>query len=211
MVTPENFIKEIELYLNKNEIDINTLTSYNIDYNNNEKLLWGNDIFDFNYGATRGCFIPAYNPTFVLKFDFSDLWEEYCAIEVETYKDAKKRGLENCFARIQKYDVISNTWLYKSEYIDKPYVLNNNLLTAERRLELEQRTADRCPTVISPYWAEDFITCYGNDKYDKFLDFIASHGINDLNSHNLGYKKGKPIVFDYAGFFEDSSSYSCKN
>lgn len=210
MVTPENFIKEIELYLDKNEIDINTLTSYNIDYDNNEKLLWDNDIFDFNYGATRGCFTPAYNPTFVLKFDFNDLWEEYCATEVEIYKDAKKQGLENYFARIQKYDTISNTWLYKSEYIDKSGILNKNLLTIERRLELEQYTADRCPTVISPYWVEDFITCYGNNKYDKFLDFIASHGINDLNPGNLGYKRGKPIVIDYAGFFEDSSSYSCK-
>ena len=103
---PKEFIKAIEEYLTKNEIDIDTVTADNIDCENYEQLLWGNDIFDFRFGATRGCFIPAYNPSFVFKFDFDGLWEEYCAAERDFYKEACAQGLQKCFTKIYKFDYI---------------------------------------------------------------------------------------------------------
>ena len=208
MITPEAFVRDIERYLDENEICIENITCDNIDYDNNEKLFWGNDIFDFFYGATRGCFVPAYpshTPSFVMKFDFDGLWEKYCETEVQFYKDAVKEGLEKCFARITKFDKIGGTWLYKAEYVDEPYRYDGTLLSKEECDEIKSYTEERCRTSVDVIWANQFIQYYGKDIYGKFLNFIASHGINDLNLSNIGYKKGRPIVLDYAGYFESMS------
>lgn len=208
---PEKFLEEIQWYLDTYEIDIETVTSDNISFENYEQLLWGNDIFCFRFGATRGCFIPEeYNPSFIFKFDLADLWEEYCENEREIYQKAKAQGLEKCFAKIQKFDKIYNTWLYKCEYVDKleenaPFKpLSEEELNKLLTIESSHQGGRRPPSS----WASRFIEYHGADTYDKFLTFINAHGVNDLHTSNIGYIKGRPVVLDYAGFFEPSGS-SC--
>lgn len=206
MVTPKKFIKDIQSYLDQNEIDINTLTSENIDYGNNEKILWGNDIFDFYFGATRGCFIPAYEPSFVMKFDFNDLTEAYCAIETENYIKAVEAGLGKCFAKLIPFDKISNTLLYKSEYVDGRCRGSFREVTADQIENINSITSKHDAPVLPTSWTMNFIDYYGVSTFEKFLDFIVKNNINDLHDTNIGYKNGRPIVFDYAGYLEYSDS-----
>lgn len=207
-MTPEIFIKEIEHYLDRCEIDIDYMTSNNIDSPEYEKIFWGNDIFDFYFGATRGCFIPAYDPTFVFKFDFNELWEEYCEIERCYYKEAAELGLEKCFAKVTFFDNIGNTRIYKYEYVDttaqrkKFRPLSEHELKQIDKIESSHKKKFTFPST----WSMDFIDYHGAETYEKFLSFVEAHGINDLHSTNIGYIKGRPVVFDYAGFFEPSSS-----
>ena len=207
MVTPENFIKQIEFFLDENEIDIDSLTCDNVDIDNNEHLLYGNDIFDFYFGATRGCFIPAYNPTFVFKFDFNELWESYCANEAEHYKQACKRGLGKCFAKTILFDNINNTPIYKCEYVEERCSKYFREVTADQIKTMNNITSKHKAPVLPTAWTQNFIDYYGIDVFETFLDFIVTYGINDLHDSNIGYKKGRPIVFDYAGFFEPSKDY----
>lgn len=211
-MTPEIFIKEIEHYLDRCEISIDYITSNNIDSPENEQILWGNDIFDFYFGATRGCFIPAYDPTFVFKFDFNGLWEEYCEIEREYYKEATEKGLGKCFAKVVKFDTIQNTTIYKYEYVDttaqkkKFRPLSMEEINTINTIESKHKREFKFPST----WTMDFIDYHGAETYAKFLDFIESHGINDLQPCNIGYIKDRPVAFDYAGFFEPSGS-SCNS
>ena len=200
---PKEFIKAIEEYLTKNEIDIDTVTADNIDCENYEQLLWGNDIFDFRFGATRGCFIPAYNPSFVLKFDFDGLWEEYCAAERGFYKEACAQGLQKCFTKTYKFDYISNTPMYYCEYASTPFAHDRYLSEAERETVTSHTSKFGGPK-IPLTWAKDFIDYHGAETFDKFLQFLISHGINDFHDNNIGYIGDRPVVFDYAGFFEPS-------
>ena len=205
-MTPEIFIKEIEHYLDKYEIDIDFVTSNNIDTDNYQYLLWGNDIFDFYFGATRGCFIPAYSPSFVFKFDFNELWEEYCSIELEHYREAKKAGLKNCFAKVTMYDTIQNTTLYKYEYVDTLCRRKFREVTKKQIEDMNTLTSKHHAPTLPTAWTQNFIEYHGIDVFEKFLDFIVARGINDLHETNIGYIKDRPVVFDYAGFFEPSNS-----
>ena len=75
---PEEFIIKVKNYLNEVGIDIDTLTIRDLDDDYSDidysGFLCCNNIFRFNYGATRGCIIPIENdcsqPKFVFKFDF---------------------------------------------------------------------------------------------------------------------------------------------
>lgn len=207
---PEKFLKDIKEYIDEHEIDIESVTSDNISFENYEQLLWGNDTFAFRFGATRGCFIPEeYSPSFVFKFDFAELWEEYCENEMRIYKEARAQGLGNCFTKIYKFDKIYNTWLYKCEYVDKleensPFKpLSEEELNKILTIESSHQGGRRPPSS----WASRFIEYHGADTYDKFLSFINEYGVNDLHTSNIGYIKGRPVVLDYAGFFEPSGSY----
>ena len=200
---PQEFIVEIENYLDVNDISLEDMsTRYEID----DRIFCSNT-FNFYYGATRGCFVPREShPSFVFKFDLEGLWEEYCANEVETYKEAVKAGLGDCFLKIEKFDYIVNTPIYICEYADETKVRKKKV-TKEDLEEIAEHTSTHTKAPHIPYsWSKEFIDYYGGDKFRKFLEFLVRFGINDLHSNNLGYKDGRPVVFDFAGYFEPSSS-----
>lgn len=44
----------------------------------------------------------------------------------------------------------------------------------------------------------------GIENFLKFLDYIQENYINDLHSGNIGSLGGHPVLFDYAGFLDES-------
>lgn len=216
---PEKFIIKVKNYLDEVGINIDTLTIRDLDDNYSDidytGLLCCNNIFRFNYGATRGCIIPIENdcsqPKFVFKFDFDELSESYCFNEAEIYHRAERAGLAPCFAEVKYFDNISSlTRVYICEFVDVTHVKTNAYITNEELKQIADHTSRHNKAPHIPYvWSRDFIEYYGDAVYDDFLNFLVENGINDLHSSNLGYKDGRPIVFDYAGYFEPSSDYSC--
>ena len=51
-------------------------------------------------------------------------------------------------------------------------------------------------------WLCDALEYYGLKKVEKLLTFIYDEDIDDLHSSNLGYKDGRPVIIDYAGYYE---------
>lgn len=202
---PKAFLEEIEWYINTYEIDLETVNHNNIEYENYEQLLCGNDIFDFRYGATRGCFIPEYQDklSFVFKFDFNELEEEYCKRECEIYNDAIEAGLEDCFTKIKRFGSIFSVPIYKCEYAEIAALDCKISKQTENMINKHTSKHDHAPDMHLP-WVADFINYYGFEVYDKFLDFIIEHGINDLHWNNVGYAEGRPVLTDYAGYFEEN-------
>ena len=43
---------------------------------------------------------------------------------------------------------------------------------------------------------------YGEAKVVKLLEFLEDEGINDCCARNIGYDGDRPVIFDYAGFYE---------
>jgi hypothetical protein len=203
-MSPDTFIKRIEEYLDQNEIDLESANSDDIGYDNYRFLEIGDGSFSFWYGATRGCFIPYDESDYVLKFDFDGLEEVYCDREVEIYKKACEKGLGACFTKIEPYDYICNVQVYKEEYV--PETSAREYTIDKEDLEVIKRRTSKHPGApgIPPTWVKDFIDYFGMAMYEDFLDFIISYGINDLHFCNLGYIDDRPVVFDYAGFYEPS-------
>ena len=204
MYTPQQFIVDIEDFLDENEINIDSLS---INSLNEEEYspLFENSLFRFSYGATRGCFIPMKEPKFAFKFDLQDLDELYCSTEAVFYQDAIKNGLQKCFMEIHPFDGINNTSLYLCEYIEKTSSASNVKISRRTREMIQEYTSKhKNAPHIPKLWTSEFIKYYGLKTYDKFLDFIIERGINDLHDCNIGYTQGRPIVFDYAGFYEET-------
>ena len=53
------------------------------------------------------------------------------------------------------------------------------------------------------YWIADFIECYDEQTLETLYDFLDAFAITDLHEGNLGYYEGKPVIVDYAGYWED--------
>lgn len=202
------FLTEITNYLEAHDINIDNINPLEIDENPN--VFFYSDFFDFNYGATRGCFISTEEQLkYVFKFDLENVSENYCENEAYYYKKAKAAGLGECFAKVFKFDEVNNTSVYCAEYVDEIGCDSLNNLTKEEKEEVEKHTSQYKTAPRLPMeWSFTFINYYGTDLYDSLLEFLIDYGINDLHYGNIGYIQGRPVIFDYAGFWEDSFS-SC--
>jgi hypothetical protein len=55
-----------------------------------------------------------------------------------------------------------------------------------------------------PYhWILNFIKLYGEKEFLRLCLFLEEEGINDLHEKNVGYIDGRPVLFDYSGYYED--------
>lgn len=167
------------------------------------------DGFNFNCGATRGCFTPkCQDCDFVFKFDFSELNSDYCAREKYLYIEAQKMGLGFAFAKVESVDIIAETCIYVQDKVVFPYGDKNESSYSEEELNvLSDRISDysyNCFNSLSLEWLKDFELAYGEESFQAFLEFCDEYCINDLHDGNVGYgEDGLPIVFDYAGYYEN--------
>ena len=199
------FLKICE-YFNKNEIDLSLCSNYAFDSNGDlwEGLTTAN-FFNFYFGATKGVIVPkAYN--FVFKFDLQSegLSEEYCEIEEDNYTKARKRNLGFCFAKCSYFDTYNGVDIYVQPKIDYEADWDSNTLT-----EMQKSTCSKyidssdIASRMSEQWMIDFIEYYNEGTFNFLLRFLEDNGINDLHPGNLGYMKGRPVIFDYSGYYEE--------
>ena len=210
--TPIEFFNMIENFVDVNDISLEDIELDDFDYgtHNINALLDTTNPFIVEHGATRCCIIPD-DPesNFVFKFDLSNLENNYCGRESYIYKEAKNWKLDTIFVKTYFFDNLYNTPIYIQEKVEVK-TINNTRYTTQELKDISKKSSKynkyfKC----SPVWLKDFEIIYGKDTLDSFLRFCNTFGINDLHDANIGYtKEGKPIVFDYAGYEESSSSES---
>lgn len=213
MITPQDFIEKLRLFLDEKNGSLDGLTAYNVEYDQDDfkMSLFDNNLFIFCFGATRGVFVPQDSADFVMKFDFDGLELSYCKYEAEVYTEAKDRRLEKYFAEIKPFCCIGNTWVYIQNYVtyDDGRDCNVDLYDEKNLKTLDKINTKmgKTPGVeeLPDEWCLAFVEKYGEDELDKLFNFLEEKGINDLHAMNVGYTEdNSPIIFDYSGFFENT-------
>lgn len=129
---------------------------------------------------------------------------DYCNVELEKYKDARKQGLE-CFFAETKYlcKGMNNHPIYIQE---KVIPVNKDTIkrkASNRALKIAGKTS----TCLSKTWLALAIDFYGNEKVQKFVNYIENIDpeiSQDLHYGNYGYRlDGSPCLLDFSGWNED--------
>ena len=174
------------------------------------------NIISCHKGASKFCLVFK-KEDFVIKWAYEDLWEpskEEAMKECEIYKKAKEQGLEMLFPLTEFFGEINGIKFVMQEKID--YSCEDcSHITREKYKEISKTATEKIFTkmqkgfrINSCYdrnldrlWASMVITLYGKKVCKKLCTFIQENRINDLHTSNLGYKKNRPIILDFSGYY----------
>ena len=124
----------------------------------------------------------------------------YCAREVEIYEDAKKEGYGDMLCPIYYAGQVYGFPVYISPKVtdifdecDSRDYSNDSWKKAveSRSFKVQMETED----------VAVFYEYYPKERVEGLLDFLKQHFVNDCHCGNLGFLCGKPVVFDYAGYY----------
>lgn len=128
--------------------------------------------------------------------------EDYCALELSIYHDAKAEGLEKFFTATELAGYTKDhTPFYKAERVYSFY--------SSKRKEISEDSLCKASSIRKNYhcggldidWLAAAIDFYGEELTNDFINFIEEHGIGDLHNDNIGYREdGSPVLLDYSGF-----------
>lgn len=166
----------------------------------------------YRSGASRWC-ITANDWDFVLKFPKYDYtYYNYCAKELENYKSAQAYGISALLLPLEHiYTTSAGVEIYKQA----KYSTTMSELTYEQERKLLKcvGTLTSRPIVnkclagcydkwrISHLWFARVIQLYDKRFVSAFEAWTRECEVNDLHNSNIGFKDGKPIILDYAGFY----------
>lgn len=173
------------------------------------KVYFGDSVI-LKSGATKGVIIPK-DADFVIKIPFEayncgDNFNEddYCQLEATAYENALIEGFEFVFVETKFVDIIDGIKIYVQPRVDE-YARDEDeeYLSCDESNEMEDLKDSYFSAYdMNSYWLYEFINVYGMDIFNDFCHFTEEYGINDLHGGNLGYYHGKPVIFDYSGYFE---------
>lgn len=206
-----NFVEKVCASIENNtEFYLGTLTCDDAtrDWRESKSLFTQPD-FIFQYGATKGVFIPKDLTDYVVKFDFDELESSYCFHEFDTYNTAKEQNLDRYFAETRLLGSFQNNFLYAQEYVRyscEDLLIDTETIVSENFIQhISEKMQDTpCTCSLPMEWCAKFIDLYGEKELDRLFKFLEDRGVNDLHSGNVGYLSDKrPIIFDYSGYYED--------
>lgn len=176
---------------------------------------------DYAEGATKGVLIFK-DLGFVIKIPYSMLDEydicgasdgvetwDYCSQEVNRYGMAEEEGLQDVFLETSLLDNVNGYPIYIQPYaqifknMEASDISEHSYASSEEEKE-ETRSINEEYAFddITNIWESEVLALYGKDYYIKLKSFISDVDINDLRTANIGYYNNKPVLVDYAGFYE---------
>jgi hypothetical protein len=171
-----------------------------------------------NYGATRWCILfKKYD--YVLKMPrFESTDTDYCAIELANYHQACKMGIEQILLPIEKIAVLGKSKypIYKQpKYSYSWRGADRNLLQKlnddTRRIYPEDSKSYNIlchakrhlyDSQVSIYFLSRVMQLYGKKFLKRFCRWTRKQKVNDLHRDNYGFRNNKPVLIDYAGFYD---------
>lgn len=179
----------------------------------NENL---SNIISCSRGASKLCLVFK-KEDFVIKWAREDSWESFndeAMKECEIYQKAKEQGLEKLFPLTEFFGEINGIKFVMQEKID--YSCEDcPRITREKYKKISKTATEKIFTKmqkgfrinscydrdLDSLWASMVITLYGKKVCKKLCAFIKENRINDLHTSNLGYKKNRPIILDFSGYY----------
>lgn len=168
-----------------------------------------NEIFSIDEGASRTV-ISHDSWDFVLKVNTYEYEEEDVNAREEcNYTSAKEYKVEDFLLPIKKFYCIGSLEFYIQPKITSIY-------SRVMQTSAESPSWDIYRNRISE---KDFISCvgcldrmpndflkicigyYGAEFMERVCKWATAQKVNDLHGSNIGFYHGRPVLFDYAGFF----------
>ena len=179
--------------------------------------------FCYAAGVTKVVIIPK-EGDYVLKIPFSvdeygDFFEnaggyesngewDYCEAELEKYKYAKEEGVDEFFLETEYLCQVQEFPIYIQRKAVTFYSIQEDEdeeFTKDHE-KWKSKTKDRCNEnnfyCFNVDWLADVLAYYGENKFDKFMQFLEDYDITDLHKDNVGYCGDQPVIMDWGGYFE---------
>lgn len=201
-------------YINEDTIGTNILSKLPINFS-----------YHYEYGATKLCIMPD-NSNFVIKIPFNSAWydptqeyidyesagyneheADYCFTEVVYYKHAKQMKIHKMFCKTQLLGLINNYPIYIQQKAT-PMCQRDDKRNEDGYYEDARSpySIDYCELhdfeCFNSVWVADAIEYYGKAKFNRLIEFIKEHSIEDLHSGNIGYINERPVLFDFSDYKE---------
>lgn len=225
---------------------IRLLDALNNEYNFGDQILgtedaecaldhWGekNDAEEnlsawFGCGATR-IVIGDDRCDWVLKIGMDRSDFDYGALEVETYEDAVREGIDKCFAQVELlcryefHDADGNTEIFPvyimeccacgyDQISDDSCNYHFTSFCEENGLDQQSDESwdefyhvhDDCQYADSEGMMEYALSVMRltDEEKDIFFNVLTAHYVNDLHAGNWGYRDNMIVLIDYAGYGE---------
>jgi len=131
---------------------------------------------------------------------------DYCELEEDRFILAKEAGLEDFFAETRFIcETLSGYPIYLQKRVESAEGVKGQrkILSDIENKVLKNALKEKDTIGIrSREWIDSFIANYGVDLFAELMNFLSAVKINDLHNNNLGSLNNKPILFDYAGYYE---------
>ena len=202
MMTIDRIIAELNKRCNEKEIHYDDLRAFAKEFD-----------LQFGCGETRYCLLH-YSWDRVIKIPRLDyVSKDYSEIECNNYIKAKALGIEKIFLPCEHYYTLEcGCPVYVQ---DKFTTDHHGLCRAKKKSNTEKvsnvihcevyRKVKRSLPHDRRYddaWLARAYQLYGKQFFRKLEKFLQENHINDLHTHNVGWKGTQPIILDFAGYDE---------
>ena len=164
----------------------------------------------FSHGETRWCFWFD-DCDMVIKIPRFDCGRnfDYCQRELHNYEKARAYNVERILLPIQyigEYGAVSVYLQPRFSYShDDMSVSNGNALRKKlnnipRRSKALSNSLNNLYSWVDREWYARVLQLYGKKFLASFEKFSVEAKLNDLHDGNIGWRNGRPIILDYAGY-----------
>jgi len=134
---------------------------------------------------------------------------DYCDAECEIWLKANEAGLGKYFCKEERLMDIDGYPIYIQEkavtYSDAIYYAGlDHFHTEKERTKTEKKCEKNSFSAykVNPDWLTDFINCYGEEEFKKFMGFLYDEMIGDFHTENIGYVGNRPVLIDFSDYFQ---------
>lgn len=171
----------------------------------------------FCYGASKGVIVPLKQEDrsifpYVVKIPFLYEDEKYktkivnhCRLEQKNSIAAAALDLSDILIPTDYFGRFASAEIYIQQQVEYP---KRTVIRYSWGILSEKYSVDNT-SGIDPCLSLYIIEYYGLKKFLKLKEFVEEKRINDLHGGNYGFIDGRPVIFDYSGYYgADYSSSS---
>lgn len=157
---------------------------------------------DYGYDDDYDCVCPytgAYNSVLEEK-GYSMESNNYCELEADLYTEAVKYGCAQFFVPVLFFDTIGDIPIYIQYKATSDFEKSINNSADNTYIYASITNSD----VLDPQIGSRLIDFYSAYEIEKFLSFIKTYCINDIDNYrNGGYsiEASRYVIWDFSGFY----------
>ena len=170
---------------------------FKIPYNGtiSESEQWDEEAEEWYY--ENGVFFPFEGAVYGYKKQYWD----YCYSELIIYNKARAKRVEKFFCKTRLFGRVDGHPIYIQERATSigPDWSHSS---KEERESTEKFCEEHNVMSFNAQWQTDAINYYGEKRFLEFMKFLEEEHISDLHCGNIGYVGDRPVLLDFASFWD---------